>query len=95
MALGKKVGLDTPSLYRIIQTAAGSSKMFVEKVPEMLSGKFESGSVEQICADLQAVLEKAGKSKYPLHLTATALQMFEMIKGEKDAEIIRLWGEGL
>ena len=95
MALGKKVGLDTKSLYEIIQTAAGSSKMFVERVPEMLSGTYESGSLEDIRAGLRAVLDKAAKIKYPLHLTGTALQIFELVGGNKDAEVIKLWGPGL
>jgi 3-hydroxyisobutyrate dehydrogenase len=42
MSLGVKVGLDTEKLYEIISTAAGSSAMFVDRTPQLLSGKWTS-----------------------------------------------------
>lgn len=42
MALGAKVGLDTKQLQEIIATAAGSSWMFVDRSPQMLSGEWTS-----------------------------------------------------
>jgi 3-hydroxyisobutyrate dehydrogenase len=42
MALGAKVGLDFQQLYEIISTAAGASWMFVDRTPQLLSGKWTS-----------------------------------------------------
>jgi 3-hydroxyisobutyrate dehydrogenase len=42
MSLGVKVGLDTEKLYEIISTAAGTSAMFVDRTPQLLSGKWTS-----------------------------------------------------
>ena len=42
MSLGAKVGLETNQLFEIISTAAGTSWMFVNRVPELLSGKWVS-----------------------------------------------------
>jgi 3-hydroxyisobutyrate dehydrogenase len=102
MVLGKKVGLDVKSLYEIIQTAAGSSRMFVEQVPLMIEGKSSGGGkgLNEISVDLKAVVEEAGKIKYPLHLTAVVLQMVELAAArlalKSGAELVKLWStEGL
>lgn len=42
ISLGSKVGLETGKLYEIISTAAGTSWMFVDRVPQMLGGKWTS-----------------------------------------------------
>lgn len=42
MSLGAKVGLEAEKLYEIISTAAGASRMFVDRAPQMLSGKWTS-----------------------------------------------------
>jgi 3-hydroxyisobutyrate dehydrogenase len=42
MSLGAKVGLNLPQLYEIISTAAGASWMFVDRTPQLLSGKWTS-----------------------------------------------------
>ena len=53
MALGAKVGLDTTQLQEIIATAAGSSWMFVDRAPQMLSGAWQSGkTVEDVAGEL-------------------------------------------
>jgi 3-hydroxyisobutyrate dehydrogenase len=53
MALGAKVGLDTKQLQEIIATAAGSSWMFVDRVPQMLSGSWRSTrTIEDVISGL-------------------------------------------
>jgi 3-hydroxyisobutyrate dehydrogenase len=42
MMLGAKVGLDTAQLQEIITTAAGTSWMFADRAPQMLSGTWQS-----------------------------------------------------
>jgi 3-hydroxyisobutyrate dehydrogenase len=53
MSLGSKVGLETNKLFEIISTAAGASWMFVDRVPQMLSGKWASKkSVNDVISEL-------------------------------------------
>jgi 3-hydroxyisobutyrate dehydrogenase len=42
MSLGKTVGLETQQLFEIIKGAAGSSWMFADRTPQLLSGKWTS-----------------------------------------------------
>jgi 3-hydroxyisobutyrate dehydrogenase len=42
MSLGKTVGLEPYQLYEIIKGAAGSSWMFADRTPQLLSGKWTS-----------------------------------------------------
>ena len=42
MSLGAKVGLELNKLFEIISTAAGTSWIFVDRVPQILSGKWIS-----------------------------------------------------
>jgi len=53
MSLGMKVGLEPTKLFEIIATAAGTSRMFVERTPQLLSGKWASSkTVNDVIADL-------------------------------------------
>jgi 3-hydroxyisobutyrate dehydrogenase len=53
MSLGARVGLDTEKLYEIISTAAGTSAMFVDRTPQLLSGKWTSKkTVNDVIAEL-------------------------------------------
>jgi 3-hydroxyisobutyrate dehydrogenase len=55
-ALGAKVGLDMTQLQEIIATAAGSSWMFVDRAPQMLSGAWQSAKkVEDVVRELVRV----------------------------------------
>ncbi|KAH7397674.1 NAD binding domain of 6-phosphogluconate dehydrogenase-domain-containing protein [Cadophora sp. MPI-SDFR-AT-0126] len=81
MSLGVKVGLEAKKLFEIISTAAGSSAMFVEATMQLLNGVWKEGSsVDDVIAELTEAVEQAHKLKYPLHLTGTALQLFELAK---------------
>jgi 3-hydroxyisobutyrate dehydrogenase len=53
MSLGMKVGLEPNKLYEIISTAAGSSFMFVNRTPQLLSGKWTSKkTVDEVVTDM-------------------------------------------
>jgi 3-hydroxyisobutyrate dehydrogenase len=57
MSLGAKVGLDTQKLYEIISTAAGTSWMFVDRAPQMLSGRWTSKkTVNDVSVELASPL---------------------------------------
>lgn len=53
MCLAAKVGLDANTMFEIISTAAGASKMFVEKAPMWLSGEWTSGkTIDDVIVEL-------------------------------------------
>jgi 3-hydroxyisobutyrate dehydrogenase len=57
MSLGKKVGLDMQMLFKIIETAAGSSRAFVDRTPQILSGNWSSTkTVQDVVAELVSFL---------------------------------------
>ncbi|OWP05619.1 hypothetical protein B2J93_1668 [Marssonina coronariae] len=97
MLLGAKVGLDARLLFWIISTAAGSSVMFVEGASQYLGGEWREGlSVEDVVVQLTEAVEEAHKLRYPLHLTGTALQLFQLAKlrglGREPATAVsRVW----
>ncbi|KIM94756.1 hypothetical protein OIDMADRAFT_45668 [Oidiodendron maius Zn] len=97
MSLGVKVGLDTEQLYEIISSAAGTSWIFLDRVPQILSGKWESKkAVEEVATELTESIEEANRMKYPLHLAGTALQLFQLavLRGygkQADVAISRIW----
>ena len=79
MALGVQAGADPDALYEVISNSAGSSWMFQNRVPHMLSGDFSPlSAVEIFVKDLGIVLEAGKENRFPLPLAAAAHQMFLM-----------------
>ncbi|KAA8574948.1 hypothetical protein MFRU_002g03990 [Monilinia fructicola] len=97
MAFGQAIGLDTEMLYDIVKGAAGASTIFVERVPALLSGKCTSKvTINNIIARLNLAIEEASRVKYPLHLTATALQILQLASArglgdEPDIAVAKIW----
>jgi len=57
MSLGVKVGLEAEKLFEIISTAAGSSFMFVDRTPQLLSGEWTARrTVDDVVAELVILL---------------------------------------
>jgi len=77
IALGIKAGLDPDLLYEVICSSAGCSWMFENRVPNILSGDYTPKSMVDIFVKDLSIVSDTGKSmKFPLPLTATALQQF-------------------
>lgn len=113
MSLGVKVGLNLNQLFEIISKAAGASSMFLDRGPQLLSGKWTSNiTVDNVIADLVNLcmtsfklsanscqtesMEEANRLKFPLHLTGTALQLFQLaslqgLGSEPDIAVAKLW----
>jgi len=53
MSFGVRVGLDTQQLFEIISAAAGASAIFVDRTPQLLSGRWTS---EKTVGDVVAEL---------------------------------------
>eukprot|EP00249_Psilotum_nudum_P014799 c25012_g1_i1 orf=491-4702(-) len=77
MAFGASLGLDTKNLYDVISHAAGSSWMFVNRVPHMLEADYTPHSAMNIFVkDLGIVLSEAKMLNVPLYLAAASHQQF-------------------
>ena len=97
MALGIKAGADPATLYEVISNSAGTSWIFQNRVPHILSGDYTPLSAVNIFVkDLGLVLDSSRKLSFPLPLTATAHQIFLAAAaaghgGEDDSAIIKMY----
>ncbi|TVY51421.1 L-threonate dehydrogenase [Lachnellula cervina] len=95
--LGAKVGLQPQQLFDICVGAAGTSFMYKDRIPQLLSGKWTSKkTVDKVIAELKVSVEAAQQLKYPLPLSGTALQLLQLasLRGlgkEPDVAISRIW----
>jgi len=96
-ALGAKVGLESKQLFDICVGAAGTSFMYKDRIPQLLSGKWTSKkTVDEVIADLTVSVNAAQKLKYPVPLAGTALQLLQQtsLRGfgkEPDVAVSRIW----
>jgi putative dehydrogenase len=99
MTFAKKLGLDLPTVYKVITASAGNSWMFENRVPHILDGDYAPRSaVEIFTKDLGIVSDMGRKEKFPLQIAATALQMFLMtaaagMERDDDASVARMIAE--
>lgn len=97
MAFAAKLGLNTRSLYEIIRTAAGSSWMFENRVPDMLDADWTPNSQLAIFVkDLGIVLDEAKRLGVAAPMSAAAHQLYLFGRGngwekEADSGIVRIW----
>jgi len=95
--LGAKVGLQPQQLFDICVGAAGTSFMYKDRIPQLLNGKWTSKkTVDEVIAELKVSIEAAQQLKYPLPLSATALQLLQLasLRGlgkEPDVAVSRIW----
>ena len=77
ITFAKKLGLDLPTVYKVITASAGNSWMFENRIPHVLEGDYEPRSAIGIFTkDLGIINDMGRKEKFPLNMSATALQMF-------------------
>jgi 3-hydroxyisobutyrate dehydrogenase len=96
MTFAAKLGLDLPAVYKVITASAGNSWMFENRVPHILEGDYAPRSaIDIFTKDLGIVSDMGRKEKFPLHVAATALQMFLMTAAagmgrDDDASVARM-----
>ena len=99
VTFAKKLGLDLPTVYKVITASAGNSWMFENRVPHILDGDYAPRSaVEIFTKDLGIVSDMGRREKFPLQIAATALQMFQMtaaagMERDDDASVARMIAE--
>ncbi|MBL6946543.1 MAG: NAD-binding protein [Rhodospirillales bacterium] len=97
MAMGTAAGADPNALYEVISNSAGSSWMFQNRVPQILTGDYTPLSALNIFVkDLGIVLEAGKAMRFPLPLSAAAHQIFMMgvasgLGEEADAGVVRVY----
>ena len=91
-----RLGLDLPTVYKVITASAGNSWMFENRVPHILEGDYAPRSaIDIFTKDLGIVSDMGRKEKFPLPVAATALQLFLMTAAagmgrDDDASVARM-----
>lgn len=97
LALGIRAGADPATLFEVISASAGSSWMWQNRVPHILTGDDTPHSAVNIFVkDLGIVLDQARGLTFPLPLAAAAHQLFLGAAaaghgGRDDSFVIRVW----
>lgn len=97
IAFAAKQGLDLAKVYEVITASAGNSWMFGDRVPHILDGDYRPKSaVDIFVKDLGIVQDMARTAKFPVPISAAALQMFLAAAGsgmgrEDDASLARVY----
>ena len=96
MTFAACLGLDLEKVFEVITASAGNSWMFENRVPHILEGDYKPHSAISIFTkDLGIVSDMGRKENFPLHIAATALQMFLMtaaagMNGDDDSSVARM-----
>lgn len=96
ITFAKKLGLDLSAVYKVITGSAGNSWMFENRIPHVLDGDYSPRSaVDIFTKDLGIVSDMGRAEKFPLQLSAAALQMFLMtaaagMGADDDASVARM-----
>ncbi|MCE3028138.1 NAD(P)-dependent oxidoreductase [Salinicola sp. DM10] len=97
MAYGIRGGCDPQTLYEVITQSAGNSWMFENRVPHILAGDYTPHSaVDIFVKDLGIVHDTAHRDKFPLPLTAQALNQFTLASAqglgrEDDSAVVKVY----
>jgi 3-hydroxyisobutyrate dehydrogenase len=99
ISFAAKQGLDIRKVYEVITASAGNSWMFENRVPHVLEGDYTPRSaVDIFVKDLGIVQDMARNAKFPVPMSAAALQMFLMASAagmgrEDDIAVARIYAQ--
>lgn len=99
MTFAAKQGLDLAKVYEVITASAGNSWMFENRMPHVLAGDYAPlSAIEIFVKDLGIVQDMARSERYPVPLTAAALQMYLAASGagmgrDDDSSLARLYAQ--
>jgi 3-hydroxyisobutyrate dehydrogenase len=97
MAFAARQGLDLAKVYEVITASAGNSWMFENRMPHVLDGDYTPRSaVDIFVKDLGIIQDMARNAKFPVPVSAAALQMFLMTSAagmgrDDDASVARMY----
>jgi 3-hydroxyisobutyrate dehydrogenase len=96
ITFAKSLDLDISRVFDVITKSAGNSWMFENRIPHVLAGDYTPHSAVSIFTkDLGIVSDIGRKQKFPLPITAAALQLFIMTEAagmgrDDDSSVARL-----
>jgi putative dehydrogenase len=96
ITFAKSLDLDISRVFEVITKSAGNSWMFENRVPHVLAGDYTPHSAVSIFTkDLGIVSDIGRQQKFPLPVTAAALQLFIMTEAagmgrDDDSSVARL-----
>lgn len=99
ISFAARQGLDLRKVYEVITASAGNSWMFENRVPHVLDGDYTPRSaVDIFVKDLGIIQDMARAAKFPVPVSAAALQMFLMTSAagmgrDDDASVARLYAQ--
>ena len=99
IAFAAKQGLDLRKVYEVITASAGNSWMFENRIPHVLDADYAPRSaVDIFVKDLGIIQDMARSAKFPVPLSAAALQMFLMASAcgmgrDDDASVARIYAQ--
>jgi putative dehydrogenase len=99
IAFAAKQGLDIKKVYEVITASAGNSWMFENRMPHVLDGDYTPRSaVEIFVKDLGIIQDMARTARFPVPVSAAALQMFLMTSAagmgrDDDASVARMYAQ--
>lgn len=99
IAFAAKQDLDLRKVYEVITASAGNSWMFENRVPHVLDADYTPRSaVDIFVKDLGIIQDMARSAKFPVPLSAAALQMFLMASAcgmgrDDDASVARIYAQ--
>jgi len=99
IAFAAKQGLDIVKVYEVITASAGNSWMFENRIPHVLEGDYTPHSaVDIFVKDLGIIQDMARGAKFPVPVSAAALQMFLMTSAagmgrDDDSSVARLYAQ--
>jgi 3-hydroxyisobutyrate dehydrogenase len=99
IAFAAKQGLDIRKVYEVITASAGNSWMFENRMPHVLDGDYAPRSaVEIFVKDLGIIQDMARNARFPVPVSAAALQMFLMTAAagmgrDDDASVARMYAQ--
>ncbi|HMO30124.1 L-threonate dehydrogenase [Enterovirga sp.] len=99
IAFAARQGLDIAKVYEVITASAGNSWMFENRIPHVLDADYTPRSaVEIFVKDLGIIQDMARGQRFPVPLSAAALQMFLATSAcgmgrDDDASVARLYAQ--
>lgn len=99
IAFAARQGLDIRKVYEVITASAGNSWMFENRMPHVLDGDYTPRSaVDIFVKDLGIIQDMARTAKFPVPVSAAALQMFLMTSAagmgrDDDASVARMYAQ--
>ena len=99
ISLAAKLDLDLDKVYEVITASAGNSWMFENRIPHVLAGDYTPlSAIDMFVKDLGIIQDMARTERYPVPLSAAALQMYLAASGagmgrDDDSSLARLYAQ--